>query len=1078
MKLRVTKRDGSLADFDVQKIKRMMSFACEGLSVDPLKLEALTEVDFFDGIKTSQIQQCFTQAANSLCSLEEPEWSLVAGRLEMMSIWSDVEHARGYKYNELSLYDHINRQVELGIYEPAYLQCYSQEELEEAGSLLTPSCDLVYDLAGARLWKTRYLLKHELPQEALLISALIIASQESEETRMRYVSDIYQYLKERKISLATPMLGNMRKPGGSTSSCFINSIDDSLLEDGGIMKVLTDIASISKNGGGVGTCMSKLRANGSWIKQTKGLAKGVIPWVKMINATAIAVDQLGKRQGAVTVALDVWHYDIEEFLQMRTENGDERRKARDVFPQVVVPNLFIEKAVRNDDWYLVCPYEVKTKLGTDITEVWGEDFDYFYENILVKAAVDGTLELVKKISAKELLTEIAKVSVETGLPYIWFKDNVNSVNPNKDSGFIPCGNLCVTPETLVLTDKGQLPIIDLVGSKVNVWNGKQWSEVTPFQTGNNKEVLKVTLSNGAVLECTPEHHFWVKPSYKDLEVRVSAKDLKPGNKLIKYDLPVIEGTEEFPYAYTHGLFCAEGTMPETNLPALSLYGEKKFLVPYINIRNKVRGGATHSYELEEVALYDDVKQDRIVCQLPKDINGKFEVPFGNYTIQSRLSWFSGLCDGDGTIARNGDNESIQIQSTNLDFLNKIRLMLQTLGVDSKVSNSLSEGFRYMPDGKGGLKEYWCNKAWRLLVNSSGLYKLGKLGFQTNRLKWSVVKPQRCASRFVTVKEVEYTGRISDTYCLTEPERNMCMFNGVLTGQCQESWSVVKPHTETHVCSLVSVNWANCLSSFELIKATKLAVRILDNSINITTAPVPSAETHNTKYRVIGIGDMGVADHLAYKELQYDSAEGLKYLDAMFEIVSLAAFRESVDIAKEKGAFPAFSKSEFAKGIILGKDANWFDHNACYPHSWKFLREDIELYGIRNSQLKAIAPNTSSSLLQGCSPTALPVFNKTYQSRGVTVMPPYIKEKFWFYKEYRRYAQDAIIDAVAVMQKWVDTGISFEFMYDLNEPRNTGKYIVSNIIKASREGIKAIYYTRSIVKDRGMNESKECEVCAN
>jgi ribonucleoside-diphosphate reductase alpha chain len=735
--IQVTKRNGQREDFDVKKIKRMMEFACEGYDVDPIKLESQTSVDFFDGIKTLQIQQAFIQGTNALVTLQEPEWTLVGGRLEMMSIWSDVEFERGYKYNEIPFSEFVSKQIEKGIYSNQYLNCYSDSELNSIGELIDPSYDLVYDLAASRLWRTRYLLKNELPQEALLVSALILASQELPENRITFATEVFYQLRERKISLATPMLGNSRKPSGSASSCFINAIDDSLLEDGGIMKVLTDIAAISKNGGGVGTYISKVRANGSWIKGEKGLAKGVIPWIKMINATAIAVDQLGKRQGAVTVALDVWHYDIEEFLQLRTENGDERRKARDIFPQVVIPNLFIDKAVNDEYWYLVCPYEIKNYFDVDITELWGEEFNNFYINYLIPAAESGELELAKKVSAKHLLTEIAKISVETGLPYITFKDNVNYHNPNKDSGIIPCFNLCT-----------------------------------------------------------------------------------------------------------------------------------------------------------------------------------------------------------------------------------------------------------------------------------------------------------------------------------------------------ESSSVVKPHTETHVCSLVSVNWANCLTAEDLIRATKVSVRILDNAINVTTSPVPSAHTHNQKYRVIGIGDMGVADHMAYHSLKYDSKEGLNYINQMFDKVALAAFEESVELAKERGTFGAYDKSEFPKGIILGKPQSWFEQNSVVPEQWEKLFSDIQKYGIRNSQLKAIAPNTSTSLLQGCSPTALPVFNKSYQSRGVTVMPPYIKEKFWGYKEYRRYEQDKIIDFVATIQKWVDTGISFEFIYDLNEERNNGRYIISNIIKAAYSGIKAIYYVRSITKDRGMSEKVECDVCAN
>lgn len=746
--MQVTKRNGQLEEFDVSKIKRMMAFACEGFpDLQVVELESKTALEFFDGIKTSQIQQAFIQTANSLVSTQEPEWTIVGGRLEMMNLWSDVDFARGYKYKEIPFSDHIEVQVLTGVYDNQYLECYTKEQLDTIGETIDTSYDLVYDLAAAQKWRSTYLLKRELPnsqkvitelpQEALLVSALVLASQELPENRLDFAYKIFHQLRERKISLATPMLGNIRSPGGSASSCFITVIDDSLLEPGGIMPVINDIAAISKNGGGVGVCLSRIRANGSWIRSQKGLAKGVIPWIKIINDVAIAVDQLGKRPGAVTVALDVWHHDIEEFLQLRTENGDDRRKARDIFPQVVVPDLFITKAKANQTWYLVCPYEVKSKLGVEIDRLWGEDFETFYENVIVSAIKKEELQLFKKVSARELLTEIAKISIETGLPYIAFKDAINRANPNKDSGIIPCVNLCV-----------------------------------------------------------------------------------------------------------------------------------------------------------------------------------------------------------------------------------------------------------------------------------------------------------------------------------------------------ESFSNAAPATETHVCSLVSVNWANCLTIEELVTATKIGVRLLDNSINITTAPISSATFHNDKYRVIGVGDMGVADHLAYHHLSYDTSEGLAYADKVFEAVSLAAFQESVELAKERGSFKAFDESEFAKGIVLGKNKEWFYNNSDNPKEWIALIEDIQKYDIRNSQLKAIAPNTTSAKLQGCSPTILPVFKKSYLSDGTAIVPPYIKDSLWFYKEYRRYEQYKIIEFVATVQKWIDTGISFEFMYDLNEPRNDGRYMISNIVKANESGIKAIYYVRSIVKDRDENVKEECEACAN
>ncbi len=266
--------------------------------------------------------------------------------------------------------------------------------------------------------------------------------------RLHWAKKFYQAIAQRKISLATPILANLRTPKSSLTSCFILSIDDSLES---IFDEITNAARISKNGGGVGVNVSRIRATGSWVMGKANASGGIIPWIKLLNDTAIAVNQGGRRAGAVTIGVDIWHLDVPEFLEMQTENGDQRRKAYDVFPQLVITDEFMRRVINKAEWTLVDPYEVRNKLGIELAELWGEEFEEAYR--LVEANLDKEILLYKKINARDLFKTIMRSQVETGMPYIAFKDTINRANPNKHDGYIPGVNLCTESFSNVTPDK-------------------------------------------------------------------------------------------------------------------------------------------------------------------------------------------------------------------------------------------------------------------------------------------------------------------------------------------------------------------------------------------------------------------------------------------------------------------------------------------------------------------------------------------------------------------------------------------------------------------------------------------------
>ena len=738
-RIQVIRRDGSSAALNIGKIRAVVSWACTGLEVNSIALEAGLTTRLRDGISTREIQDNLISCALEMCTPEQPDWRYVAGRLQIWSLWKDTLVSRGYQYG------HYLRMVQAKVAQGHYdnrLLIYSEDELREAGCWINSDWDTDYDYAGSVLLTSRYLLPDELPQEALLTCALLLASPEEPEQRLKWARRFYEAIAARKVSLATPILANLRIPGGSLTSCFITAFDDNLES---IFGEITNAARISKNGGGVGTNLSRIRATGSWVMGKPNASGGVIPWIKLLNDTAIAVNQGGRRAGAVTVGLDVWHLDVPEFLEMQAENGDQRRKAYDIFPQLVIADEFMRRVVEKKDWTLVDPYEVRTQLGIELAELWGHAFEEAYAQI--EAQLDQKIHLYKRLNARELFKQIMRAQVETGMPYLAFKDTINRANPNKHEGYIPGVNLCT-----------------------------------------------------------------------------------------------------------------------------------------------------------------------------------------------------------------------------------------------------------------------------------------------------------------------------------------------------ESFSNVKPGVEAHCCNLVSLNLAN-LDDKEIPAISQIAVRLLDNTIDITQPPFADAKRHNDKYRTIGVGAMGLADWLAKRRLTYDQLGEISHL---FEEIGYWCTQTSMELAQERGAYPAFRGSDWSRGLLINsRPVSWFQTHAAKPDRWLKLATDIQTYGIRNSHITAIAPNTSSSLVQGCTASILPVYSRFFYDKWakgtVPIAPPFVNNCFWFYPENKTLHQQKVIRAVAEIQKWIDTGISMELLFNLNEgvyfadePERAlnAKDIFETLILAWQTECKAVYYIRTVQKDNFKEAQEGCTACAN
>lgn len=394
------------------------------------------------GMASQDRLDALVRAAVELTSQDAPRWEMIAGRLLSFAAarkLATVERAHGIA----TFFDKLGYLTEQGLYGTYILGAYTRQEIDKAAALLDYSRDDLLTYAGLDLLLKRYVIHSydhvvlESPQEMFLGIALHLAMNEgSGQQRLGWVKRFYDMLSTLKVTMATPTMSNARKPYHQLSSCFIDTVPDSLE---GIYRSVDNFAKVSKFGGGMGMYLGKVRAKGGSIRGFSGAAGGVVRWIRIINDTAVAVDQLGVRAGAVAVYLDAWHRDLPEFLQLRTNNGDDRMKAHDVFPAVCYPDLFWRMAEENIDqeWHLMCPHDILTVKGYALEDYYGQEWEERYRDCVADSRIPK-----RTVTVKDVVRLVLRSAVETGTPFAFMRDTVNRANPNSHAGMIYCSNLC------------------------------------------------------------------------------------------------------------------------------------------------------------------------------------------------------------------------------------------------------------------------------------------------------------------------------------------------------------------------------------------------------------------------------------------------------------------------------------------------------------------------------------------------------------------------------------------------------------------------------------------------------------
>jgi len=504
-KINVIKKDGSKQKFSIKKIKKVFDLVSKDVPECSFEeFEKEFKKYLIDNITTEQISKLLIKSAVDKVAIDNISWQKIAWRLFLLNIYKQASRNLWVKIQDLykkeNYLELFKQYIKDNLYFKHFFRFYKEEDILQAWEMIVWERDFDYGYTTILMYNKRYLLNpnkfvREIPQQMYMSAALFLAipegldllKEKKEELRVNWkledielerfilsipkedweiientnktledileiswpvlthpwlrnrrleiAQKIYEYTSIWKISLPTPTLLNARTNFHQLSSCFKFNIADDLRW---IYHTIENMAQISKFGGWIGSYLWHIRAKGSSIRWVKWASGWVLPWIKVMNDTAIAVNQLGARAGAISVTIDAWHLDILDFLEMQTETGDIRRKAFDVFPAISIPDLFMERVINNENWTLFDPRELRVKLWTRLEDHYWKEFEQLY----LEAESRNDIELKETILAKDLFKQMLRTVVETGMPYVFFRDTSNKYNPNKHEWMVYSTQLC------------------------------------------------------------------------------------------------------------------------------------------------------------------------------------------------------------------------------------------------------------------------------------------------------------------------------------------------------------------------------------------------------------------------------------------------------------------------------------------------------------------------------------------------------------------------------------------------------------------------------------------------------------
>ena len=763
----VIKRDGRKQEISFDKVIHRIKALSNNLNIDPIYIAQKVCSRIYNGVTTTELDELAAQICIALIT-DNLDYGILASRIVISNNHKNTSPS--FSETIYVLYHNKDEQNQPNSLINELVYRVVMENKDKFNSVMKYDRDYSYDYFGFKTLEKGYLAKDcnnkilERPQHLLMRVSIGLHGKD-----IRSAIDSYEQLSNKHFTHATPTLFHSGTNHQQLLSCFLLGTNDSI---DGIYKNITDCAKISKWAGGLGIHISNIRSKNSYIKGTNGRSSGIIPMLRNYNETARYVNQGGKRPGAIAIYLEPHHPEILEFLDLKKNHGKEEDRCRDLFLAIWNNDLFMSKiefAINNPEQKVEwCLFDPNTCPG--LNEVYGDEYKKLYEKY------ENENKYIEKVEILTIIRAIINSQIETGTPYILYKDSINTKSNQKNIGVIKSSNLCVAPETKILTDKGYFEIKELVDQKINIWNGKEFTDTIVRKTSDNSELIKVNFSNGQCIECTRYHKFYIQNG-EQVE-KIDAENLKVGQRLIEYELPFIDTELNMNNAYEYGYSLGEKINYHKNI--------------YYN----------------------------------KNINKNYCVPI-NYSYQTKKRWFAGLIDQIGE----SDDKILKIESISFEFIKDLSLLLNTIGL-----------FPIITD---------LNNNYTLSLLSDDLQKLKTYNFNSSIFSFKHIKNiERNNKEYISIKNIEITNRFSETYCFTEKNRSMGIFNGIIAGNCAEI-AEVSNENEYACCCLASISLPSFIEEFEKIESVKIYTK---TSCSFCIAAKELFKLNNIKYEEILLDD--------------------------------------------------------------------------------------------------------------------------------------------------------------------------------------------------------------------------------
>ena len=517
----VIKRNGSKEEVSFDKVTRRIKKLCFNLNekISPILIAQKVCSQIYNNVTTKELDELAAQICISMIT-QDLDYGILASNI----IISNNQKSTSPSFSE-TIYILYNNKDKNGVICPLVSEeLYNIVMLnkDKLNDILNYDNDYLFDYFGFKTLEKSYLMRSndivvERIQHMFLRVSLGIHGDD-----LRSVIQSYNMMSEKYFTHATPTLFHSGTPRPQLASCFLMGMEDSV---DGIYKAVSDCAKISAGAGGIGLCLSKIRSKNSYIRGANGISNGIIPLCRVLNEVACHINQAGKRPGCIAVYIEPHNIEILEFLELRKNTGAESERARDLFLALTVSDLFMERVEANAEW---CLFDADECPGLD--DSYGDK----YKKLYLKYEEEGKER--KKVQARKIWNYILTSQIETGTPYILFKDAANKKSNQQNLGTIRNSNLCVIGNTELLTKEGYKEIHSLENQEIEIWNGVQFSKSFVKKTGLNQKIIKLQFSNGRNIECTEYHKFFIKDDENNKIIK-EAKNLNIDDEITPFELP-------------------------------------------------------------------------------------------------------------------------------------------------------------------------------------------------------------------------------------------------------------------------------------------------------------------------------------------------------------------------------------------------------------------------------------------------------------------------------------------------------------------------------------------------------------